>query len=80
MSGPSGDPFELGGAVAVVTGATRGLSGREQRELEQLLDRPLTLKALSERPRRSDARRGNASRGERPRRDASHERKRRKPR
>lgn len=62
------------------TGATRGLSGREQRELEQLLDRPLTLKAPSERPRRSDARRGDASRGERPRRDASHERKRRKPR
>jgi 23S rRNA pseudouridine2605 synthase len=64
----------------LATGATRGLSVREQRGLEQLLDRPLTLKVPPERPRRSDTRRGGAPRGERPRRDASHERKRRKPR
>jgi 23S rRNA pseudouridine2605 synthase len=64
----------------LATGATRGLSVREQRELEHLLDRPLMLKAPPERPRRNDAHRGGAPRGERPRRDASHERKRRKPR
>jgi len=64
----------------LATGATRPLSVREQRELEQLLDRPLRLKAPAERPRRSGARRGDARRGERPKRDASHERKRRKPR
>ena len=62
------------------TGATRGLSVREQRELEQLLDRPLGLKTPPDRPRRGDTPRGHAPRGERPRRDVSHERKRRKPR
>ena len=62
------------------TGATRSLTLREQRDLERLLDRPLTLKTPPERPRRGGAPRGDARRGEGPRRDASHERKRRKPR
>jgi 23S rRNA pseudouridine2605 synthase len=68
-------PVVLG---SLETGATRGLSVRERRELERLLDRPLALNAPPERPRRSDARPR-----ERPRRDASHERparRRRKPR
>jgi 23S rRNA pseudouridine2605 synthase len=64
------------------TGATRGLSVREQHELERLLERPLALHAPPERSRRSDARPRERPRPD-ARRDASHERperRRRKPR
>jgi 23S rRNA pseudouridine2605 synthase len=57
------------------SGATRALSGREQHELARLLGRPLALNAPPERRRQSEPRRR-----ERSRRDASHERRPRKPR
>jgi 23S rRNA pseudouridine2605 synthase len=57
------------------SGATRALSLREQHELERLLGRPLGVSRppLERRPQREPRR-------ERPRRDASHERRPRKPR
>jgi 23S rRNA pseudouridine2605 synthase len=70
-------PVSLGG---LATGATRALTLREQQELERLLDRPLMLKTPAERPRRSDAPREKGPREGQAKRDASHERKRRKPR
>ncbi len=56
------------------SGATRALSVREQHELTRLLGRPLAVKPPPERRRQREPRR------ERPRREASHERKPRKPR
>lgn len=59
-------------------GATRALNTREQHEMAALLGRPLTLKAKPKSPRPPTA--GGERQRERPRRDASHERSRRKPR
>jgi 23S rRNA pseudouridine2605 synthase len=57
------------------SGATRALSGRERHELERLIGRPLALNAPVRRRQE-----GERPQRERPRRDASHGRRPRKPR